>query len=66
MPIRLYSLYKIGSNEPEFTGDTREEIKRKNTHANTREGRKGGHSVNPRRWLRDMKVGGTQLEASPG
>jgi hypothetical protein len=38
-------LYKIGPNEPEFTGDKREEIKeRKNTHANTREGRKGGHS----------------------
>jgi hypothetical protein len=42
MPIRLYSLYKIGSNEPEFTGDTREEIKRKNTHE------KGGKEVTPR------------------
>jgi hypothetical protein len=34
--MRLYTLYKMSSNKPEFTGDIREEIKGKHTHQHTR------------------------------
>jgi hypothetical protein len=30
--MKLFSLYKMGPNEPEYTGITRVEKKKKNTH----------------------------------
>jgi hypothetical protein len=57
MPMRLYSLYKIDSNEPEFTRDTREEKKKgKHTHQQYTRLRGKGVSENLRRQLIEEKT----------
>jgi hypothetical protein len=57
MPTRLYSLYKIGSNESELQG-IQEKRKKRKTRTPTihKIKRKGGHSENLRRQLIEEKT----------
>jgi hypothetical protein len=63
LPTRLYSLCKIGSTEPEYTGVTREEKKSEKTHKNEE---KSGHPTELEGRLTDEKLIATQAQQSQG
>ena len=65
--MKLYSLYKMGSKEPEYTGITNEEKKRKKTHAdNTLDRERKVATPQTAGQLADEKLIATQAQQSQG